>query len=99
MRLERIRAHYEHDLATDILGRTPANRSSWATMGSLNPDQVLRILELTDRLNLHREAKFIPLATEGEGSVTLLPDNRLRIVCPSNMPFDEWMKVIVSWKK
>jgi hypothetical protein len=57
----------------------------------LRPDQILKILELTDSFNLHREAVVIPLAPEDESSVTLLPDQRLRIVVPKNKPFEEWL--------
>jgi hypothetical protein len=51
----------------------------------------MKILELTDSFNLHREAVVIPLATEGCGSVAVLPDQRLRITIPSNVSFDEWL--------
>jgi hypothetical protein len=57
----------------------------------VSPEQILRILELTDLFNLHREAIFIPLVTEEIGSVTVLPDGHLRIVCPNKIPFDEWL--------
>lgn len=57
----------------------------------LRPEQILRILELTDSFNLHRESVLIPLLTEETGSVTLLPDGRLKIVCPRTMPFDMWL--------
>ena len=60
-------------------------------MASLRPDQILKILELTDSLNLHRETSLIPLSTEDEGSVTVLSDRRVRIVVPSNKPFEEWL--------
>jgi hypothetical protein len=60
-------------------------------LAALRPDQVLKILELTDSLNLHREAVFIPLSTEEHGSVTVLPDGRLRIICPNAGSFDEWL--------
>lgn len=60
-------------------------------MGTVRPEQVLRVLELTDSFNLHREAVFIPLVTEDNGSVAVLPDGRLRIACPSSRPFDEWL--------
>ncbi len=60
-------------------------------MSALRPEQVLRILELTDSFNLHREAVLIPLAAEETGSVTILPDGRLKIVCPRTVPFDMWL--------
>jgi len=60
-------------------------------MGAVRPEQILKILEVTDSLNLHRESVLIPLSTEDEGSVTILADRRVRIVVPSNKPFEEWL--------
>jgi hypothetical protein len=60
-------------------------------MGAVRPEQMLKILEVTDSLNLHRESVTIPLSTEAEGSVTILPDRRVRIVVPSNKPFEVWL--------
>jgi hypothetical protein len=60
-------------------------------MAAVRPEQILKILEVTDSLNLHRESVLIPLSTEGEGSVTILADRRVRIVVPSNKPFEDWL--------
>ena len=60
-------------------------------MAALRPEQILKILEVTDSLNLHRESVLIPLSTEDDGSVTILADRRVRIVVPSNKPFEEWL--------
>jgi virulence-associated protein VagC len=60
-------------------------------LDTLRPEQIMKILELTDSFNLNREAVMIPLALEDEGSVTLLPDGRLRIVAPKNKPFEDWL--------
>ncbi|MGP8069690.1 MAG: hypothetical protein ACLP5V_07340 [Candidatus Bathyarchaeia archaeon] len=60
-------------------------------MAALRPEQILKILEVTDSLNLHRESVMIPLSTEDNGSVTILADRRVRIVVPSNKPFEEWL--------
>jgi len=51
----------------------------------------MKILELTDFFNLHREAVIIPLTLADEPSVTLLPDKRLRIVVPKNRSFEDWL--------
>ncbi|MGA3108237.1 MAG: hypothetical protein ABSD99_02095 [Candidatus Bathyarchaeia archaeon] len=61
-------------------------------MTAVRPEQMLKILEVTDSLNLHRESVTIPLSTEGEGSVTILADRRVRIVVPSNKRFEDWLK-------
>jgi len=60
-------------------------------MAALRPEQILKILEVTDSLNLHRESVLIPLSTEDEGSVTILADRRVRIVVPSNKSFENWL--------
>ncbi|MGD0175246.1 MAG: hypothetical protein ABSC50_00270 [Candidatus Bathyarchaeia archaeon] len=60
-------------------------------MSALRPDQILRILEITDSFNLHRESIFIPLRTEENGSIMILPDGRLRIVCPEAGQFAAWL--------
>jgi len=65
-------------------------------MAALRPEQILKILEVTDSLNLHRESVLIPLSTEDEGSVTILADRRVRIVVPSNKPFEEWLTELRS---
>lgn len=51
----------------------------------------MKILELTDSYNIHREAVVIPLATQSHGGVVVLPDQRLRIIVPNNRLFDEWL--------
>ena len=61
-------------------------------MGALRPEHVMRILEITDSLNISRESVTIPLVTEEKGSVTILSDGRLHIICPGNADFEEWMK-------
>jgi hypothetical protein len=60
-------------------------------MTTLTAEQVMKILELTDSFNLHREAVVIPLGTTNDGDVVALPDQRLRITVPRNQPFDEWL--------
>jgi len=65
-------------------------------MGAVRSEQILKILELTDSLNLHRESILIPLSTEGEGSVTILDDQRVRIVVSSNKPFELWLAELRS---
>ena len=60
-------------------------------LGSLRPENVLRILELTDTFGIHREAIIIPLATEETGSIMVLPDGQLRIACPNNVALEEWL--------
>jgi hypothetical protein len=65
-------------------------------MSAVRPDQILKILEITDSLNLHREFVFIPLKTEENGSVTILPDGRLRIISPGTEQFTGWLEQLPS---
>jgi hypothetical protein len=58
---------------------------------AVRPEQILRILELTDSLGIHREAVMIPLAAEKEGHISILPDGKLRVVCPELAQFDKWL--------
>lgn len=51
----------------------------------------MKVLQLTDSLNLHRESITIPLIAEGNGSVTLQPDGKIRVVCPATGSLDEWL--------
>jgi len=60
-------------------------------LDALRPEHVLRILELTDTFGIHREAVIIPLATQEAGSIEILPDGHLRIACPNNIAFEEWL--------
>lgn len=62
-----------------------------SSLPALGPDQILKVLTLTDSLNLHRENILIPLTTAEQGAIDLLPDGRLRITCPSIGPFEEWL--------
>ncbi len=59
-------------------------------MNAVTPEQVLKVLEITDSFSLHRESVFIPLATAAEGSATILPEGRLKITCP-NHDFENWV--------
>ena len=58
---------------------------------ALHPDQILKILAVTDSFNLNREGIMIPLATVEKGIVDLLLDGKLKIVCPTGTPFDMWL--------
>lgn len=71
-------------------------QTSGLNLPALSPDQILKVLTVTDSLNLHRESILVPLTTAEQGSVTLLPDGRLKIVCPAIGSFDEWLNDLRS---
>jgi len=58
---------------------------------AVRPEEIMKILEVTDSFNLHRERIVIPLQTEQSGSAALQPDGRLRIICPSTGVSEEWL--------
>jgi len=60
-------------------------------METVTPEQVMKILELTDSLNLHREAVVIPLLRRNGGGIAVLSDQRLQITVPRDRAFDEWI--------
>jgi hypothetical protein len=59
---------------------------------AIRPEQIAKILEVTDALSIHRERVLIPLRAEGQGNVEALSDGRIRIVCPDSEPFDVWLE-------
>ncbi len=53
--------------------------------------QITRVLELTDRLEISREWVEIPLSPANPGSVKKLANGKLEIVVDSEVPFNEWL--------
>jgi len=60
-------------------------------MRAVRPEEIMKILEVTDSFNFHREKIFIPLQTEEKGTAALQTDGRIRIVCPSKGLTEEWL--------
>ncbi len=56
--------------------------------------QISQILELTDALDLSREAVEIPLSPESPGVVRRLPSGKIEIVVDADVPFDEWLSTV-----
>lgn len=54
-------------------------------------EQITRVLELTDRLEISREWVEIPLSPANPGTVKRLDNGKLEIVVDSEVPFDEWL--------
>ena len=63
----------------------------WKRLRAVRPEEIMKILEVTDTLNLNRERIFIPLRTEPNGTATLQPDGRLRIICPDDGVSEKWL--------
>ena len=58
--------------------------------------QISQILELTDQLNLSREAVEIPLSPESPGVVRRLANGKIEIVVDADQPFSEWLPTVSS---
>jgi len=56
--------------------------------------QISQILELTDQLELSREAVEIPLSPESPGVVHRLANGKIEIVVDADLPFDEWLPTV-----
>jgi hypothetical protein len=56
--------------------------------------QITQILELTDQLEISREAVEIPLSPESPGVVRRLANSKIEIVVDADMPFEEWLQMV-----
>ena len=56
--------------------------------------QISRVLELTDQLEISREWVEIPLSPASPGTVKKLPNGKLEIVVDSEVPFEDWLKTL-----
>jgi|GEM_PF-285442 len=54
-------------------------------------EQINRILELTDELEMDREWIEIPLYAVSLGKIHKLPSGKIEIVVDADVPFDEWL--------
>lgn len=67
------------------------------TVSALNTvsfQHITRILEVTDELDISREAVEIPLASESPGSLRRLDNGKLEIVVDADLPFDDWLEML-----
>ena len=64
----------------------------YLTEMEFGPKEIMRIMEVTDGLCLHREAVRIPLWNQGEGSVQLVSDGTVvEITAPGEGDFEVWL--------
>ncbi len=59
-------------------------------MDAVGPQDIHRIVAVTDEIGIHREAVRIPLGTEGVGQVTLA-GTIVEIVAPAQGDFEAWV--------
>ncbi len=57
----------------------------------LGPQEMRRILAVTDALGIHRESVSVPLLPRGEGDVRVSPAGRVEIVAPESSDFERWI--------
>lgn len=53
--------------------------------------EIQRILEITDRLGVHRESVVIPLAPRHPGRVRRMPNGKLEIVVEAEDSLETWL--------
>ena len=53
--------------------------------------QITKVLELTDQLEISREWVEIPLSPATPGTVKKLANGKLEIVVDAEVPFEEWL--------
>ncbi|MDT7041692.1 hypothetical protein [Candidatus Nitronereus thalassa] len=58
--------------------------------------QINKILELTDELEINREWVEIPLGAESPGVVRKLSNGKLEIVVDADEPFEDWLGSLES---
>jgi len=65
-----------------------------SSLPAVSFQQISQILELTDELEISREAVEIPLSPERPGVVRLLANGKIEIVVDADVPFDEWLQMV-----
>jgi hypothetical protein len=65
-----------------------------SSLPAVSFQQISQILELTDELEISREAVEIPLSPERPGVVRRLANGKIEIVVDADMPFAEWLPTV-----
>jgi hypothetical protein len=65
-----------------------------SALNTVSFQHITRILEVTDELEISREAVEIPLAPESPGVVRRLNNGKLEIVVDADIPFDDWLQTL-----
>ena len=58
---------------------------------AVSPQEIGRILEVTDGLGLHRESVVVPLPKRSPGVVRRLAGGKLEIVVEAGADFESWL--------
>ena len=65
-----------------------------SSLPAVSFQQISQILELTDQLDISREAIEIPLSPESPGVVRRLANGKIEIVVDADVPFNEWLPTV-----
>jgi len=65
-----------------------------ASLQTVSFQHITQILELTDQLEISREAVEIPLSPESPGVVRRLSNGKIEIVVDADVPFEEWLQSV-----
>ena len=65
-----------------------------SSLPAVSFQQISQILELTDELEISREAVEIPLSPERPGIVRRLANGKIEIVVDADVPFVEWLPTL-----
>ena len=65
-----------------------------SSLPAVSFQQISQILELTDQLEISREAVEIPLSPESPGVVRRLANGKIEIVVDADVPFEEWLQTV-----
>jgi hypothetical protein len=58
---------------------------------SVSFQEITRILEMTDLLDLDREFIEIPLSTQSPGQIHKLPNGKIEIIVDGDLAFQDWL--------
>ena len=60
---------------------------------SVSFQEITRILDMTDLLDLDREFIEIPLSTQSPGRIHKLPNGKIEIIVDGDLAFEDWLVV------
>jgi len=60
---------------------------------SVSFQEITRILDMTDLLDLDREFIEIPLSAESPGKIHKLPNGKIEIIVDGDLAFEDWLVV------
>lgn len=58
---------------------------------SVSFQEITRILDMTDLLDLDREFIEIPLSTQSPGQIHKLPNGKIEIIVDGDLAFEDWL--------